>query len=118
MSCRVPRHAPLFAVLVAVALVSACSRGPTEDILPGGVPAKTNLHQSTGLPPESVRTVNRNDAGWRLIYRPNNAPSGAEQQAARALCGLERRTVAQIVRLPLDAPHDDPGAAKIDVICA
>lgn len=97
---------------------AACSRGPTEDILRGGVPARTNLHQSTGLPADAVRTVNRNDAGWRLIYHPNTAPMGAEQQAARALCGLERRAVARIVRLPLDAPYDDPGAAKIDVICA
>ncbi|HWL55902.1 MAG TPA: hypothetical protein VNQ78_04410 [Paracoccus sp. (in: a-proteobacteria)] len=108
---------PLAGALL-LTLSSGCGRAPTEDILPGGVPARTNLHQSTGLPAQSVRTVNRNDAGWRLIYHPAHAPAGAEQQAARALCGLERRAVAQIVRLPLDAPHDDPGAAKIDIICA
>lgn len=111
------RPAPLTA-LALVLLSAACASGPAEVILRGGVPARTDLHQTTGLPGEAVRTVNRNDAGWRLIYHPTRAPVGAEQQAARALCGLERRGVAQIVRLPLDAPHDDPGAAKIDVICA
>ncbi len=112
---RCCRPAVLAGLLV---LSAACARGPSEDILRGGVPARTNLHQTTGLPPEAVRTVNRNDAGWRLIFHPGNAPVGAEQQAARALCGLERRAVAQIVRLPLDAPYDDPGASKIDIICA
>ncbi|WP_134678981.1 hypothetical protein [Paracoccus ravus] len=99
-------------------LAAACGRGPTDDILPGGVPARTDLHDASGLPSPAVRTVNRNDAGWRLIYHPGRAPAGSEQQAARALCGLERRRVAQIVRLPLEAPQDDPGAAKIDIICA
>lgn len=105
--------------LTALALTAAaCGRGPTEDILRGGVPARTNLHQTTGLPSESVRTVNRNDAGWRVIFHPDRAPSGAEQQAARALCGLENRAVSRIERLPLDQPGDDPGAAKFDIICA
>lgn len=104
--------------LVLAVLTAACGRGPTEDMLRGGVSARTDLHQTTGLPPHAVRTVNRNDAGWRLIYHPGNAPPGADQQAARALCALERRAVARIVRLPLDAPLDDPGAAKIDIICA
>lgn len=111
------RSAPMLG-LALVLLSGACARGPSEDILRGGIPARTDLHQSTGLPGEAVRTVNRNDAGWRLIYHPTRVPAGAEQQAARALCGLERKGVAQILRLPLDAPHDDPGAAKIDVICA
>ena len=105
-------------VALMILTLAACNRGPTEDILRGGVPARTDLQQTTGLPPHAVRTVNRNDAGWRLIYHPANAPVGAEQQAAHALCGLERRAVAQIVRLPLDAPDDDPGASKIDIICA
>ncbi|MFH5775711.1 hypothetical protein ACHFJ0_15775 [Paracoccus sp. NGMCC 1.201697] len=112
------RHALPLAGALLLTLSAGCGRGPTEDMLPGGVPARTNLHQATGLPPQAVRTVNRNDAGWRLIYHPGNAPANAEQQAARALCGLESRAVAQIVRLPLDAPLDDPGAAKIDIICA
>ncbi|MTH76472.1 hypothetical protein [Paracoccus aestuariivivens] len=110
---------PLAAALIlTLTLTQGCGRAPTEDILPGGIPARTNLHEASGLPSQAVRTVNRNDAGWRLIFHPGNAPDGAEQQAARALCGLERRRVAQIVRLPLDAPSDDPGAAKIDIICA
>ncbi|MFT4012874.1 MAG: hypothetical protein QM682_05605 [Paracoccus sp. (in: a-proteobacteria)] len=104
--------------LALLVLTAACGRGPSEDILRGGVPARTDLHQSTGLPAPAVRTINRNDAGWRLIYHPARAPAGAEQQAARALCGLEKRGVARIVRLPLDAPFDDPGATKIDVVCA
>ncbi|MDS9467192.1 hypothetical protein RGQ15_06350 [Paracoccus sp. MBLB3053] len=108
---------PLAGMLL-LSLNSGCSRAPTDLVLPGGIPAKTNLHEASGLPSQAVRTVNRNDAGWRLIYHPGRAPAGAEQQAARALCGLERRRVAQIVRLPLDAPFDDPGASKIDIICA
>lgn len=109
--------APLAAVAILL-LSAACSRGPTDDILPGGIPARTNLHASTGLPSEAVRTVNRNDAGWRLIFHPGRAPAGAEQQAARALCGLERRGVSQIMRLPMQSPNDDPGATMIDVLCA
>lgn len=116
MPARTPRSLALAGLLLALA--AGCGRAPTDDILPGGVPAKTNLHEASGLPPEAVRTVNRNDAGWRLIFHPGRAPAGAEQQAARALCGLERRRVAQIVRRPLDAPTDDPGATKIDIICA
>lgn len=105
-------------VAALAVLTAACGRGPTEDILRGGVPARTNLHQTTGLPGDAVRTVNRNDAGWRVIFHPARAPQGAEQQAARALCGLERRSVSRIERLPLDAPSDDPGAVKFDIICA
>lgn len=113
-----PRRGAACVLLLTALLVAACGRGPTEDVLRGGVPARTDLHRTTGLPPHAVRTVNRNDAGWRLIYHPGNAPPDADQQAARALCALERRAVAQIVRLPLDAPFDDPGAAKIDILCA
>lgn len=115
---RVRRGIRLLAVATLALAAAACGRGPTEDILRGGVPARTNLHQTTGLPSEAVRTVNRNDAGWRVIFHPARAPVGAEQQAARALCGLERRAVSRIERLPLDAPTDDPGAVKFDIICA
>lgn len=102
------------ALLIAL---TACSRGPTEDILRGGVPARTDLHRASTLPPQSVRTVNRNDAGWRVIYHPANAQVGADQNAASALCGLERKRPTAIIELPLTAPGDDPGARKIDIVC-
>lgn len=86
-------------------------------MLRGGVPAATNLHSASTLPPQSVRTVNRNDAGWRVIFHPAAAPPGAEQGAARALCGLERKRPVEIRELPLAGPGDDPGARKIDIIC-
>ncbi|AXC50838.1 hypothetical protein DRW48_15165 [Paracoccus suum] len=97
--------------------LAACGGGPTEDMLRGGVPARTDLHRASTLPPQSVRTVNRNDAGWRVIYRPGAAPANAEQGAAKALCGLEHKRAVEIRQLPLDGPGDDPGARKIDIIC-
>lgn len=103
---------------MALLLSAACGRAPTDDILPGGVPARTNLHQASTLPPQSVRTVHRNDAGWRVIYHPASAAPNAEQTAAAALCGLERKHPVQIIELPLSAPGDDPGARKIDIVCA
>lgn len=104
--------------LAALLALSACGRQPTDDILRGGIPARTDLHQASTLPPDSVRTVARRDFGWRLIYHPARAPAGADQGAARALCGLERRRVARIERLPRLDPAADPGAAIIDIICA
>ena len=97
--------------------LSACGRAPTDDVLRGGVPARTDLHQTTRLPSGSLRSVARKDAGWRLIYHPARAPAHAEQGAAHALCALERKRVEQITVLPMTAPEDDPGARMIDVIC-
>lgn len=105
------------AALVLLAL-AACGRAPTEDILRGGVPAMTDLHQASSLPPDSVRTVARRDYGWRLIYHPDRAPANAEQGAARALCGLERRRAARIDHIPRLDPLADPGARVIDITCA
>lgn len=90
----------------------------TEDLLRGGIPARTNLHQASTLPPDSVRTVSMRDYGWRLIYHPTRAPANAEQGAARALCGLERRAVARIEHIPRIDPFADPGARIIDIHCA
>lgn len=104
--------------LAALLALTACGRAPTDDTLPGGIPAMTNLHQASTLPTDSVRTVARRDFGWRLIYHPARAPAGADQGAARALCGLERRRVGRIERLPRLDPTADPGAAIIDIICA
>lgn len=104
--------------LASLVALTACGRAPTDDILRGGIPAMTNLHQASTLPPDAVRTVARRDFGWRLIYHPARAPVGADQGAARALCGLERRRVARIERLPRLDPTADPGAAIIDIICA
>ncbi|MCZ0962165.1 hypothetical protein [Paracoccus benzoatiresistens] len=104
--------------LTALMALSACGRAPTNDILPGGIPARTNLHEASTLPPDSVRTVARRDFGWRVIYHPSRAPAGADQAAARALCGLERRRVARIEPVPRLDPSADPGAAIIDIICA
>ena len=63
--------------------------------------------------------MNRNDDNHdpRAPGRPE-AESGADQGAARALCGLERRGVARIERIPRADPYADPGAAIIDVYCA
>ncbi|MDF3607812.1 hypothetical protein PE067_17705 [Paracoccus sp. DMF-8] len=87
-------------------------------MLRGGVPARTNLHKTTTLPPDAIRSVARKDAGWRLIYHPARAPVNAEQGAAAALCRLERKRPAEIVVLPMVSPYDDPGARMIDVVCA
>lgn len=106
------------ASLAALILLGACGRAPTADILRGGIPAMTDLHRASTLPPDAVRTVARRDFGWRLIYRPDRAPAQAEQGAARALCGLERRAVARIERVPRLDPYADPGAAIIDIFCA
>lgn len=104
--------------LAALVLITACGRQPSDMILPGGIPAITNLHAASTLPPESVRTVARRDFGWRLIYHPARAPANAEQDAARALCGLEKRRPARIEHIPRLDPYADPGAAIIDVYCA
>lgn len=104
--------------LAAVLTLGACGDRMTDLILPGGIPARTDLHQASTLPADSVRTVARRDYGWRLIYHPTRAPADAEQGAARALCGLERRPVARIEHLPRIDPLADPGARIIDIFCA
>lgn len=111
-----PHAAPL--PLLALLVLSACGREMTQDILPGGIPARTNLHEASALPPDSVRTVARRDFGWRVIYHPLRAPANAEQGAAFALCGLERRRPARIDILPRLDPSADPGARIIDIHCA
>lgn len=105
------------AALVLLTL-AACGGRPTEDILRGGVPAMTDLHRASSLPPESVRTVARRDFGWRLIYHPARAPANAEQGAAQALCGLERRRASRIEHIARIDPLADPGARVIDIYCA
>ncbi|AGT09649.1 hypothetical protein JCM7686_2581 [Paracoccus aminophilus JCM 7686] len=107
-------------MIVAAALtlgLAACGRAPTDDVLRGGVLARTDLHRTTELPPASIRSVARKDAGWRLIYHPAAAPADAEQKAAAALCLLEKNRPTRIDLLPMSAPEDDPGARMIDVIC-
>ncbi|WCQ98441.1 hypothetical protein [Paracoccus aestuarii] len=90
----------------------------TTDILPGGIPARTDLHQASGLPAASVRTVARRDFGWRVIYQPSAAPPNAESRAAVALCGLERRAPLRIEQQPRTDPIADPGARIFDIYCA
>ncbi len=113
---RLPARRILLALPLMAAL-AACGRAPTDDILRGGVPARTDLHATTALPAEAVRSVARKDAGWRLIYHPHRAPANAEQRAAAALCRLEGKRPEQLIVLPMAAPGDDPGARMIDVIC-
>ena len=113
-----PGRAAMPLSLAAMLTLTACGERMTDDILRGGIPARTDLHQASTLPPESVRTVARRDYGWRLIYHPARAPANAEQGAARALCGLERRRVAQIDHIPRIDPYADPGAHIIDIHCA
>lgn len=114
---RIRRRLVLPALLGLSLLASACGRPATDEILRGGVPARTDLHQTTRLPADSIRMVARKDVGWRVIYHPDRAPANAEQGAAAALCGLERKRAREIVVLPMIAPMDDPGARMIDVIC-
>lgn len=104
-----------FAALLSLA---ACGDRMTTDILPGGIPARTNLHQASGMPPEAVRTVARRAFGWRVIYQPRLAPANAESRAAVALCALERRAPLRIVQQPRIDPSADPGARIFDIYCA
>ena len=104
--------------LIATLCLTACGPRNTDDILRGGVPARTNLPQATTLPVEAVRTVSRRDFGWRDIYHPVSAPADADQQAAYALCRLESRGVNRIEQVPSTAPGDDPGTRMIDIFCA
>lgn len=104
--------------LLAMLTLAACGESMTTDILPGGIPARTDLHQASGLPAESVRTVSRRDYGWRVIYQPSAAPANAESRAAVALCGLERRRPLRIQQQPRLDPTADPGARIFDIYCA
>ncbi|MFB9224971.1 hypothetical protein [Paracoccus cavernae] len=113
----VPKAPRLMLALPLLAALAACGRAPTDDILRGGVPARTDLHATTALPADAVRSVARKDAGWRLIYHPDRAPQNAEQRAGAALCRLEGKRPEQLVILPMSSPTDDPGARMIDVIC-
>lgn len=112
-----PRARRLLSLLALLGL-AGCGDRVTNDILPGGIPARTNLHQASGLPPESVRTVARRDFGWRVIYRPAYAPPNAESRTAVALCGLERRAPLRIQQQPRLDPTADPGARIFDIYCA
>ncbi|WBU65073.1 hypothetical protein [Paracoccus aerodenitrificans] len=111
------RFVPAALFATTVFGLSSCGPGNTDEILRGGVPASTNLPLATNLPPESVRTVARRNFGWRLIYLPASAPMDAEQRAASALCGLERRRVSNVLPAPQVAAGDDPGTRKIDIFC-
>ena len=104
--------------LIATLCLTACGPRNTDEMLRGGVPARTNLPHATTLPVEAVRTVARRDFGWRLIYHPVSAPADADQQAAYALCRLESRGVNRIEHVPSTAPGDDPGTRMIDIFCA
>lgn len=104
--------------LAALLALTACGQRMTTDVLPGGIPARTDLHAATGLPPGAVRTVARRSFGWRVIYQPAAAPPNAESQAAVALCGLERRAPLRIEQLPRLDPTADPGARIFDIYCA
>ena len=104
--------------LIATLCLTACGPRNTDEMLRGGVPARTNLPHAANLPPEAVRTVSRRDFGWRLIYHPVSAPADADQQAAYALCRLESRGVNRIEHVPSTAPGDDPGTRMIDIFCA
>lgn len=112
------RLAPPALIAAAVLTLSACGGGSTDEILRGGVPARTNLPVATSLPPKSVRTVSRHEYGWRLIYHPASAPANADGRAALALCGLESRGVGRIEQAMMSSPLDDPGARMIDIYCA
>ena len=117
MTASAPR-AGRWLSLVALLGLAGCGDRMTNDILPGGIPARTNLHQASGLPPESVRTVSRRDFGWRGISCPPTAPPKAGSPTAVALCGLERRAPLRIQQQPRLDPTADPGARIFDIYCA
>lgn len=106
------------ALIAATILISSCGPRNTDEVLRGGVPARTNLPQATNLPPDAVRTVSRRDFGWRLIYHPASAPADADARAATALCRLESRGVASVSQVAQASPLDDPGTRMIDIFCA
>ncbi|NHF71858.1 hypothetical protein [Paracoccus xiamenensis] len=112
------RLAPSALIAATLLALTACGPRNTDEILRGGVPARTNLPHATTLPIEAVRTVSRRDFGWRVIYHPVSAPRDADQQAAYALCRLESRRVDRIEHVPSTAPQDDPGTRMIDIFCA
>ena len=112
------RLMPATMIAATVLSLSACGPRGSEEILRGGIPATTNLPRATTLPPVSVRTVSRRDFGWRVIYRPADAPPDADGRAAAALCGLESRAVARVEQAVLVSPFDDPGTRMIDIYCA
>lgn len=113
-----PRKTAAQASVASFLALTGCGGAATEDMLRGGVPANTDLHQASTLPEDSVRTVARRDFGWRLIYHPSRAPENADQGAAHALCGLERRRPSHIESVPRIDPYADPGAVIIDIYCA
>lgn len=113
-----PRICTAVAMLAAGLVTGSCGARNTDEILRGGVPARTDLPLATSLPVESVRTVSRRSFGWRVIYQPGSAPTDADQRAASALCGLEKRAVSRIEPVAMISPADDPGTRKIDIICA
>lgn len=104
--------------LIATLCLTACGPRSTDEILRGGVPARTNLPHATSLPPDAVRTVSRREFGWRLIYHQASAPADADARAATALCRLESRGVAYVTPVAQAAPGDDPGTRMIDIYCA
>ncbi|HMQ41079.1 MAG TPA: hypothetical protein PKC09_07375 [Paracoccus sp. (in: a-proteobacteria)] len=104
--------------VIAALTLSACGPRNTDEVLRGGVPARTNLPHASALPPESVRTVARRDYGWRVIYHPASAPADADHRAAAALCGLESRRVGRVEQAMQVSPLDDPGSRMIDIYCA
>lgn len=112
------RFAPPALIAAAVLTISSCGPRNTDDILRGGVPARTNLPHATSLPPDAVRTVSRREFGWRLIYHTASAPADADARAATALCRLESRGVAYVSPVAQVAPTDDPGTRMIDIYCA
>ncbi len=119
MTFSIPRTAATPTAFIAATLcLTACGPRNTDEMLRGGVPARTNLPHATNLPPEAVRTVSRRDFGWRLIYHPASAPTDADARAANALCGLESRRVAYVSPVAQAAPMDDPGTRMIDIFCA
>lgn len=112
------RFAPSALIAATVLTLTACGPRNTDEILRGGVPARTNLPHATSLPPDAVRTVSRREFGWRVIYHPVSAPADADARAATALCRLESRGVAQVEHVPSFTPEDDPGTRMIDIFCA
>ena len=64
--------------LVALLALTACGQRMTTDVLPGGIPARTDLHAGDGLPPGAVRTVAR-----RRLRLARDLPAGCRRCQCR-----------------------------------
>ncbi|MRX50749.1 hypothetical protein GI374_09880 [Paracoccus sp. S-4012] len=113
------RTVALAGAAVAVLTLAACA---PETIAPGvaggtmrGLPASTNLHAATGLPPGAVYSVAQTARGWRVLYHASAATPSAVGQR---LCASAGRPLAGVSEGRTQGAGDLPGARLIEITCA